>query len=148
MFLQTRDGVRCDICGTSHRKKFTYYSMDCGSISVNSSKQLVGATADKSSHDVCEACYEKMLDKCRANIGDVQKDKIKCDQCPTYMAGTFIFIRSIFTKVEVDSEQQPEGPINVIKNCMDLNFCDKCKSEMFEKIDKIKSEVKEKGEWS
>jgi hypothetical protein len=89
-----------------------------------------------------------MIDQCRANIGKVQKGKIKCDQCPTYMTGKFSFIRAIFTKVEVDSDQQPEGPMNITKNCMDFNICDKCKSTLFQKIDKIKSQVSEKGEWS
>jgi len=148
MFLQTKDGIMCDICGTSHRKKFTYYSMDCSTVTIDSSKHIASTAKSKLSCDVCEGCYEWMLDNCRKNIGDVQKGKIKCDQCPTYMSGAFTFLRAIFAKVDVDSDQQPEGPLNITKNCMDLNFCDKCKSAIIEKINKTKSQVKEKGEWS
>jgi hypothetical protein len=148
MFLATRDGIRCDICGTIHRDKFTYYSVDWNTIKVDTGRQMVAPVPDTESFDVCSGCYEGFLSACKSHMGKARPQQTKCDFCPQYMKGVFDYTRAMFTKVEVDIKQKEEGPLAVEKRYMDFNICGKCKSGIVNKITHTRDSLKNKGDWS
>ena len=148
MLLPTRDGVRCDICGTSHRNAFVYYSFDCKAVIADTPKGIVNSQSTEESYDVCEACYNSLVEQCKKHIRDVKKNTIRCDLCPKYMDGKFELKRVVITKVTVDSKQKAEGPLEVQHKHMDFNICAECWSGIGKKINKTKESLKEKGDWS
>ncbi len=147
MLLSTKDGIRCDVCGSVHRDKFAYYSMDCSVIKVNTAAQMVSPMPGADSFDMCDGCYNEMLSKCKENLGAVRRGQTKCDICPTYMTGVYNYTRSLFTKVNVDIKCK-ESPMASEKKYMDFNICEKCKSELVNKVNKTKELTKDKGDWS
>jgi len=148
MFLPTRDGIRCDICGSSHRNDFTYYSFDVNKVVADTAIGTVNPTIISESYDVCEECYNKFIDKCKKHIRDVKKNTVRCDFCPKYLSGKFEMRRIVVTKVTVDSAQKSEGPLDVESKHMDFNVCKECWSEILQRINKTKETLKQKGDWS
>ena len=122
--------------------------MDWNTIKVNAAMCSVVSIPDNTSTDMCDGCYENMLNKCAKHIGVVRRNQTKCDLCPTYMGGVFYYARGVFAKVEVDSQQQPEGPLSVEKHHMDFNICGECTSEIVNKVNQTKKSIKNKGDWS
>lgn len=148
MLLQTSDGIACDICGSIHRSEFTYYSMDVQSIVTDSSKMTTGVGATKDAFDVCGICYNKWLDQCKTNLGDLRKNKIKCDLCPQYLSGKFEYFRAIFTKVDVEKgEAEGKFETNLDHQHMDYSMCGKCYGAIKSSINKT-TQKKSKDEWS
>ena len=145
MFLETRDGIRCDLCEATHRERFSYYSVDQ---STHSIQGIARATANADSFDVCSSCYDKLIERCKANLGPHDRNAIKCDLCKTYMKGNFTYYRYVFAKVEVDRDRKPEGPASVIYKHMDFNVCGKCNKEIEDTVNKSRQSYKAKGGWS
>ena len=148
MFLPTKDGIRCDICGSTHRKAFVYYSADCNKVEADTSRNLVSTLPNEDSYDLFEGCYNGLIDRCKKHIRDAKKNTIRCDLCPEYLTGKFGMKRVVVTKVVVDSDQKAEGPLEVQKRCMDFNVCNKCWSGIDKKINRTKESIKKKGDWS
>lgn len=77
MLLPSKNGIKCDICGTIHKLKFVYYSYDCHKICVDieraeTSKEKITDVNDSIiGFDVCEKCHndliKKMLDNQKHN---------------------------------------------------------------------------------
>jgi hypothetical protein len=147
MFLSTKDGISCDHCGSVHRKKFTYYSLEWEKIVVDANKGTINKKMADST-DMCDQCYNIWMEKCNKNIGEYRKHAVKCDMCPKYMQGAFDYYRVLFTEVTVDSEQKKEGPLEVKKNAMDLNIGSGCRNDIFKKVAEVKESTKQKGGWS
>jgi hypothetical protein len=145
MFLETRDGIKCDICGSVHRERFTYYSVDQ---TPHERVAMAVASGHAESFDICESCFDSMKEECKKNLGTVQRGSIKCDSCPKYMQGEFKYYRAIIAKVVVDRDQKEEGPLDVEYRCMDFNFCDDCGSLLLNKVKETRKSHSDKGGWS
>jgi len=68
MLLKTKDGILCDWCGASMKRKFIYYSCEFAKVYVDADKKQTGpADVDKKylNLDICEKCYKEIEDKCR-----------------------------------------------------------------------------------
>lgn len=63
MLLQSRDGIKCDICGAELKNKFTYYSYACTKVEVDKelakSGKLTTIEDDVLDFDVCIQCHDK-----------------------------------------------------------------------------------------
>lgn len=66
MFLQTKDGILCDLCGEESKNKFVYYSHTCTRVVVDMDIKRTGPATienDIVDFDVCEKCHEQMVNK-------------------------------------------------------------------------------------
>lgn len=56
-----RDGIICDLCGTTLKDKFQYYSVNTTKVSVDRHKmqQSVVETDDPIDFEVCDKCYQE-----------------------------------------------------------------------------------------
>ncbi len=147
MLLKTRDGIGCDICSSSYRNDFTYYSFDRLIIVVNGGFSSPPKAID--SCDICESCNTNIMDTCKANLGPIVPMQIKCDACPEYSKGeSFSYYRLMVTKVVVDKGKKEEGPSEVVPRYMDFNICYDCGQKWSEKLKKSKEAHGKKGGWS
>ena len=65
MFLKSRDGIICDICGKSQKNKFTYYSYSCTRINVDKDRAATEVTKienDILDFDICSECHKLHVD--------------------------------------------------------------------------------------
>jgi hypothetical protein len=63
MFLKTKDGIWCDLCGKEYRRKFVYYSAEFTKIMADAEKKQTGpCDVDRKylNLDICVECYEKI----------------------------------------------------------------------------------------
>ena len=103
MLLKSKDGIRCDLCGTPYRENFTYYSCD-GSINViDVSKHLNNKTSQTITFDMCSNCYSKYTDIILNNVKKIQPGKIKDDFSDAFYTKT-AYAKIILTKVVVAKE--------------------------------------------
>jgi hypothetical protein len=63
MLLPSRDGIKCDLCGTELKNKFEYYSYACTKVSVDKERAQSGKSTvtddDILDFDVCVKCHTK-----------------------------------------------------------------------------------------
>lgn len=145
MLLNAQDGIRCDFCGSIFKDKFKYYAVESNDITVVKS-QSRGSRSSNFEHDACETCYGNMVDKCKANIGRILPQKVKCDFCPTYHSDTFTYKRFEIHAVDVDIDR--EKPTVVERRVMDFNVGECCFKGYQAAVDKVKAQTKREGEWS
>jgi hypothetical protein len=145
MFLATKDGIICDLCGTIYKDEFVYYAVAASKISLVSNMRS-GAPSSVLSADLCTPCYDKMLDQVRANLGPHSRKSIKCDLSKQRKTGTFDYYRLIFDHIDVNRNREPD--VKVEKNVMDLTLIDKF-NELSKKIEVTKSKMQQQeGMWS
>ena len=118
MLLPDKDGIYCDFCGTSYRDKFVYYATEATVYNLVGSR-TVGQNNVDFNKDMCESCYDRLLDTVRDNLGEPKRGFIKCDLSKTYKDGTFNYHIIYFNKVEVDRDAEPDKKIE--RMYMDLN---------------------------
>jgi hypothetical protein len=146
MLLRDKNGIRCDLCGTTVRTKFTYYSIETIQAVVRNAVS-VGSQPFQFNHDVCESCYTTMVDQCKKNLAArIIPKQIKCDFCPKHYGGTFSYYSLRLSKVAVDVELDP--PLKVERNIMDFNVADCCFKDLLNKVNNVVDKVKHEGEWS
>jgi hypothetical protein len=144
MFLDTKDGIICDFCGTIYRDRFVYYS-------VNDSKRtiannfLTSAQQGEMNADMCTHCYEKLLNDVRKYLGPVKKGKIKCDLSKQYKNGTFTYHWMVFDKVDIDKSRADE--VKIDKKVMDLTLID-AYNKLLEQVKVTREKIKKEGVWS
>lgn len=152
MFLKTKDGISCDVCGTIYKDNFAYYSFESTLIAVDSKNLAVQQHHKDLDLDVCEKCYLNAESKVKKNISKVVvPNTIKCDFCPTILKGSFNYHRMLIHRVLVDSSQKdPKGTLipTVNKNFMDFNADDQCFKQLVNLAMETRESVKSKGDWS
>lgn len=151
MLLTTRDGISCDICGTTYKKDFIYYSFESTLVTVNSTNMLIKQLNKDLDLDVCEKCYLNAETKVRANIKTAQPNTVKCDFCTTMLKGSFNYHRILVHKVVVsESQKDAKGVVipSVFKNFMDFNSDDACFQNLVNLAMETRNNIKTKGEWS
>jgi hypothetical protein len=144
MFLQTKDGIMCDLCGSTHKEVFEYYPTETYLVKVVNGMK-VGRGDAKFSKDVCSTCYNGILDKVRANVGVFKHGHVKCDLSNTYKAGTFDYYEMFFDKVAVDRNANPSTVVE--KRVMDLNLITGFQ-ELTQRAQVISNRVKQGEVWS
>jgi hypothetical protein len=110
MFLTTKDGIICDLCGIIYKDEFIYYGVTASKISLVSNMRS-GAPSEVLSADFCTPCYDKILDQVRANLGPHSRKSIKCDMSKQRKAGTFDYYRLIFDHIDVNRNREPDVKI-------------------------------------
>jgi len=141
MQLESKDGIACDLCGTSYKLDFVYYSVDIRAFNVHNNikpsfKQL-GISRIVFSLDVCQICYNDLAKKIVTNNKAIQSDKrrvfvgILDDLSGTVMQGDYIAYYCNFSKVDV----KISGQISRCKKCQvethNDNPCKNCGSVDF-----------------
>lgn len=109
----------CDNCGKIVKNKFTYYSAEFHKVMVNSSSGFSQSLGKDFDIDVCEECYDKLVETAKKNISYV-KNGVKCSLSSQVMTGTYDFWRMIFDKVTVDTSSS--DTVSVINKVMDFDL--------------------------
>ncbi len=128
MLLKEQDGILCDICGSTHRVVFTYYSMEGSRIVVDATKQAINKQVKDIDVDACAVCYEKIMTKVRSNLGNSPTNGIKCDISGKVFTGKFEYYTMIADKIEVDgsrcleSEENIPPEVEIDKKVMDFKM--------------------------
>jgi hypothetical protein len=146
MLLKTKDGICCDICGTTYKDQFIYYSFESSIVSVDSAVLRVVQGAKDLDVDVCEKCYTNAEDKVKQNIAKaISPNTIKCDFCTAVLRGKFNYHRMLIHRVDVD--RNVEKP-KVSRNYMDFNADDTCFGQFANMAMETRKAAKSKGDWS
>lgn len=146
MLLKTKDGICCDICGTTYKDQFTYYSFESSVVQVDSASLRVAQGGSDLDVDVCEKCYANAEEKVKQNIAKAPiPNTVKCDFCKSVLKGKFTYHRILVHKVDVD--RNVDKP-KVSRNHMDFNADDGCFGQFANMAMETRKAVKSKGDWS
>ena len=144
MQLKERDGIACDLCGTSYKTDFTYYSFDIRLLNVNDdmrpSLNSIFTYNVVFSLDVCEKCMAEMAETIKKKHKALRKG-ICCDLTGKTMNGTFEYYHCQVTKALVKMTGQP----NICVNCNyqaqdDGKVCPQCDGDEFLRPASIQSD--------
>lgn len=130
MLISTKDGIACDICGTIYKNDFVYYAATESAISPG----VMNRSTPKE-YDICTQCFNRFQDICKKYLGKFKPNAIKCDMCPKYMAGKFIYYKIIFDRVIVKLIGEGDNKkftTDVDKQVLDYNICENCHASMIQ----------------
>ena len=142
MLLETKDGIGCDFCGVEARNKFTYYSAQFKKVSVVN--QAVNVGDIEWDIEICAGCFGSMIDRCRKFLSGAHRGAVKCDMCPKYLTGIFMYCTTQFDQVVVDKDADPKTSVNA--NAMDLNVCTECLVGL--RNSRVQEQKPTKGNWT
>jgi hypothetical protein len=143
MFLDSKDGISCDHCGTIYKDQFVYYSTRAIKYVFQGRHRSPPQNTDFNT-DMCSSCYEKLLDQVRKFIGPNRKDKIKCDLSNTYKSSNFTYYLVYFDRIDVDKKRLEDDTVRADKDVMDLNII-KGFDELLKKTQVIRKKIMEGG---
>ena len=116
MLLSTRDGIRCDRCGGTHKDDFTYYSFDFKLLQIvnNRLPQLDYSDRFVFSLDICIGCYAELMEilKQKYKPYSMLPDRsvpggIICELSGTMMKGTYDLFHCIVSEIKVSVSGKP-----------------------------------------
>ena len=151
MQLKERDGIACDLCGTTYKTEFTYLSWDFRQAQVRDNMRpslgMIFSMQIVFSFDVCMACWEKFKSKIVKNYSTTMSKtrripvEITCDLSGKKFTGTFLYYHVEVTKVDVSMK----GQANVCINCQTKTYeedipCKKCGNKEFIRPAQIKTD--------
>jgi len=143
MLLKSRDGIRCDLCGTAYRNIFTYYSASGTGLKIN--KKIVHKTGRALNFDMCQSCYQECRDKVLSHILDAKAGQIKDDYSDNFYDVTE-YMKIILTEVVVDSKN---GGVVKQSEDIDLILADNSLKDLIKTITETKIKYsKEEDEWT
>ncbi len=146
MFLHTKDGIICDYCATTYKDQFKYYSTRAVEYQLIQNQR--SAPKDSGFYsDMCESCYDMLLEDVKKHIGKHHKNKIKCDLSNTYKSGTFVYYIMYFDLVDVDKDRGEDNAISVNKNVMDLNII-KGFNDLVKRTQVTRKKIEAQGAWT
>ena len=146
MFLPSKDGIVCDYCATTYKEQFKYYSTRAIEYQLVQNRRSAPKDTQFYS-DMCEACYDMLLEDVKKHIGKHRKDKIKCDLSNTYKSGTFVYYIMYFDLVSVNKELAEEDQVKVEKNVMDLNIINGF-NELVKRTQVTRKKIETQGVWT
>ena len=144
MLLQDRNGICCDFCGLIFKDQFIYYPFDTSKLKIVNNMRVSSINA-KFSKDMCEQCYEGLLEDVKTHIGVFKRGHVKCDLSKTYGTGTFDYYILNFHKVDVDKERSENAIVD--NQIMDINIIKRF-DELVKKTEVIRDKSKQQGGWS
>jgi len=148
MLLPDKDGIACDFCGTSYKNDFNYYSTKASKYQVGKRNGQIVKSPPQSvsfNNDMCDGCYDELIDQVKANLGDIKKGCIKCDLSKTYKSNNFEYYLVIFDRITVDPKAIDH--VSVDHGVMDLNIIvgfDK----LLDKLEVTKKKIQDQGVWT
>lgn len=146
MLLTSKDGISCDLCGFIQKNRFTYYSLESKGIQVNTSGNSIAQLGRDLDIDVCEKCYNDMIEAVKKYIvNGTKRGTIKCDFCPKVHSGNFKYHVLSIHKVTADKDVKEQGPSDVQMNIMDFNLDDECFVLMANQVMASRQKVKSGG---
>jgi hypothetical protein len=137
MQLSTRDGIACDLCGTTYVTDFTYYSWDFRLVSVhNNHKPALKHQLQCPivfSIDVCTICYNDKTKIIIQNNTNIQSEKRKQflgtldDLSGQVLQGTYDYYYCDVSKIDV----KMSGQASICSECNHPTYdrdkkCSKC----------------------
>ena len=146
MFLPTKDGIICDYCATTYKNKFTYFSTKAILCQVKNNTRIPPQNADLNS-DMCQSCYDKLLDRVKQYLGKAHPNKIKCDLSKSYGSGTFDYYKIYFDRIDVDKERIESEQVKIEPRAMDLNVINGF-NELLAQTQVTKKKVEQEGRWT
>lgn len=148
MLLPDKDGIACDFCGTTYKKEFSYYSTRAIKFVVASrNKTIIKSPPQKVDfdRDMCEICYDEIIEQVKTNLGNAKRGQIKCDLSKTYKSNDFEYYLLLFDRVTVD--EKAVDHVSVEREVMDLNVIvgfDK----LVGKLEVTKKKMQDQGVWT
>ena len=134
MFLPTRDGILCDFCGISYKNNFTYYSVEAVELKIVNSMKISHKN-NEFGKDMCQSCYERLIEDVAKFIGQTKHNHIKCDLSKNYKTGTFNYWIVNFDKIDVSKDREDQ-PAIIDRQVMDINLLDfKLLSDRINKVE-------------
>lgn len=105
--LKSKNGIRCDTCGSKHVNVFAYYACEGTGFKYDStSKPAVHKENGMHlSFDMCPICYDNYKKLILNNIKDAQEGYIKDDFSSKFYDSTD-YIRIDLTRVNVDKNKE------------------------------------------
>lgn len=143
MFLDSGDGILCNFCGTIHKDQFVYYSVTARLIKIVNNMRISETDADFNK-DMCQTCYDDIVEKIMNNIGAYKPQHIKDDFSMEYKSGTFNYWILYLDKVDVDKNRSEK--VKVEKCVLDINLINY--QNILDQTKKIEEKFKKSGAWS
>jgi hypothetical protein len=148
MLLPDKEGIICDVCTTTYRDDFTYYSYDFRTIKVHQDamQQIVLKSPPEKSVDVCSGCHENFKKVILKNYkpspsdqGRIYKSGIYCDLSGAQMKGSYTFKHCNISEAIVAMSHKPYICAGCKKPVKDKNKeCPNCQGTDFGKIADVK----------
>lgn len=142
MLLKSRDGIRCDLCGSVHKKNFSYYSAD--GIGLKISNKMSSKTSRNLNFDMCELCYGKTRDIILSHIKDAKVGYVKDDYSDNFFNNAE-YMSIILTKVVVNSES---GGVVSQDQDIDIVLVGDSLKNLIKTVTEIRKKYKEEDEWT
>lgn len=143
MFLKSKDGIRCDLCGTPYKNNFTYYS--CHGTGLKIANRMVSKTGRNLTFDMCTLCYASTRDLILSHIKDAKTGHIKDDFSDNFYTNAE-YMSIILTEVVVSSKAK--GGIENQRQDIDIVLAADSLKNLIKKITGIKEKFsKEEDEW-
>lgn len=132
MQLSTRDGIKCDTCGATHKTQFTYYSVDISSVQHT---QYGTAKSNDTilSYDLCPLCFSKYCELVKKHYKPVRTG-IVCDLTGAYVKGMATTYYAVIAKIDVKVPT-----VSIDHRHLELNLCEQAYTEIKNKIDHMRS---------
>ena len=141
MQLKERDGIACDLCGTTYKTEFIYFSWDFRQAQVNEnirpSRDQIFSMRVVFSLDVCTTCWEKFKPKIIQHYSTIMSPTrrapmgITCELSGKKLLGTFMYYHIAATKVSVSMKGQANICVNCQTKTHDDKPCTKCGGKNF-----------------
>lgn len=138
MKLPDNTGISCDICGTSYRNDFVYYSYDIRQVEVQGNRKpdldTIFSLPLSLSLDICQSCFEKHKTLIISNYEKIlspqrrTRIEVVCEISGAVFVGTYIYYYVVVTKVTVGST-----PTSVCAKCKKpgSGICKSCAGKSF-----------------
>jgi hypothetical protein len=145
--------VVCDYCTNEQYGIFSYYAVEYGKISVNTSKKYTTRWKKELEYDMCSKCLDKLKTHV-LSIPDrvVTKLTLNCDTCSSVLSGDFHYHYIKFDKVDLDATGGKTTMLAHIKDILSIRSCMSCIDSVRNLFSKNKTNIEENakkfGKWS
>jgi hypothetical protein len=141
--MQTQDqtGIICDLCKTTNKEDFHYYSVNAMKVKQYNNRrppisEIVRQVPDKS-FDFCTACYDNISDEVVRVYTSSMNNKTGiakhfCEMTGFDLLSASVYYYLVFGKVSVNMSRQPFVCLKCGKNNLSKNVCS-CGSVDFRK---------------
>jgi len=151
--LKTKNGIRCDVCGTTHTEKFIYYDCSCKLFSIDFTSRPpkrqeldIAMYPSVRTFDMCSMCYGKYRKLILDNVGSAQQSKLKDDFSDKFYDKTQ-YLSMQLTRVDVDKDRKGDEVNSNVD--IDMNVAGESLKEFLSLIKNQKSKKeKEVDEWT
>jgi len=141
--LSTSDGISCDVCGSTHRDSFIYYSV-IGNIYTykDANKNKIKAIE----FDMCGECRNRYYKIVTSHIDNApQRGKLKDDFSDKWY-DSITYMSMILMEVKVDKDVT--GGVGSTNSDIDFNIAGDSLTSFLKQMAKIKEDLSQNGTWT